>query len=148
MSQLVEPIFFRPDGLFDPDWWNDWTVSSQASISFFSPKGLSVTFFTKFLCPVPHMVSLRPDVSICHNAKYENKCQQLLTLPFVSISIFLIRYLSVELSRLTTVSIYSGRLPVVMTLGFGLRSKMQLIGKQMNQIKIPNQMQSIHVACI
>ena len=67
------------------------------------------------------MVSLRPDVSICHNANSENKCQQLLTLPFVSILIFLIRYLSVEISRLTTVSIfYSGPLPVVMKNGLQL----------------------------
>ena len=66
------------------------------------------------------MVSLRPDVSICHNANSENKCQQLLTLPFVSILIFLIRYLSVEISRLTTVSIYSGHLPVFMKNGLQL----------------------------
>ena len=63
------------------------------------------------------MESLRPDVSICHNASSENKCQQLLTLPFVLILIFLIGYLSVEISQLPTVSIYSGRLPVVMKNG-------------------------------
>ena len=82
--------------------------------------GLSLTFFTKFRCTVPHMVSLRPDVSICHIENSENKCQQLLYLPFVSILIFLIRCLSVEISRLTTVSIYSGRLPVVLKNGLNL----------------------------
>ena len=55
-----------------------------------------------------------------YNANSENKCKQLLTLSFVSILIFLIRYLSVEISRLTTVSIYSGRLPVVMKNGLQL----------------------------
>ena len=46
------------------------------------------------------MVSLRPDVSICHDVSSENTCQQLLTLPFVSI--------------------YSGCLPVVMKNGLQL----------------------------
>ena len=59
----------------------------------------------------------RINLSFCHNASSENKCQQFPTLLFVSNLFFLIGYLSVEISRLPTVSIYSGRLPVFMKYG-------------------------------